>query len=114
MIRINSSSINGDILTLVHEIQHAIQDIEGFARGGSLEEFAQSQNLFKEANERPELILQADELAKKINTSIKDFIEKAGYFAKEKEFLIGRVEVGRDYVVDIAKDDLMQLNKNVV
>lgn len=48
MIRINKDDISGLNSTLVHEIQHAIQSIEGFARGRNTESVATRAQIFRQ------------------------------------------------------------------
>jgi len=102
-------AIEGRNSNLIHEIQHVIQDREGFAKGGNLKQFEASQSLFAELKERLELILQVDELAKKNNTTPKYIVENAGYREWEVEYLSNYTdsETNWKYVVDIAKDKIL-------
>ena len=108
-ITINATDVSKAQSILLHEMQHAIQAIEGFAKGGNVNQFKNTQNLFSELKERLELIIQVDKLSKQNNTTPKNFVENSGYKEWEKEYLSNYYDSDSnwDYVVNIAKDKLL-------
>lgn len=60
-INISAKNIESAKSTLIHEIQHAIQEIEGFARGGSYTKFSQIDRNLEKAYQDVELLVQLSE-----------------------------------------------------
>lgn len=80
--------------TLVHEIQHAIQDIEKFAKGANLE-------MLDTATQRAESEAEnAEELYEKAADNLTDILDSAGYYEKYGDY------------VDITSEDEQQRIRN--
>ena len=64
----------GQKSTLIHEIQHAIQEIEGFARGGNIQDIVEyAQQLFDKINyNKSKGFINLDRLIDKINKEIEN------------------------------------------
>ncbi|HAT76301.1 MAG TPA: hypothetical protein DCS19_05530, partial [Flavobacterium sp.] len=80
-IRINPNNHSNDnylLSTLIHEIQHAIQEIEGFAKGGSLNSVALESHLSKNGFKTvAELNSAVDDLQKRYKQVYNEWYNKA-------------------------------------
>ena len=111
--------------TLIHEIQHAIQDIEGFAKGGNSENFKTIQASPLEKALASYAGYSKEELAQITEESQKQFLREQAHFTEE-EIAEALPDIGglgniaqiiersvRDGKLDVLYEEMQEAAKNV-
>jgi hypothetical protein len=102
IVRIGSKKLMGEAKSdLLHEIQHAIQRIEGFARGGSQEEFKPSQQQRDDIN--------ALSWRKEIEQFAEEKGEKVYGFETDEEFELNYNLLSKELINRYIADDMEEI-----